>query len=209
MFWDEDSKTRVIVAVKDIEANQEICHNYLQNVYDFQSRKIEIYQRWNFHCSCDACVTETDLSIMINLENIRNQIKKKQIVTNLSSVLNSLEENENQIRITKTLKMLDEIYNNICLTDHFSRQIRVTTDQIAAIAVRFTEILFDENNELSKTWIRRNKFKIFSIIMIKLDFMLKKIFIISTYALLILNFHELNISQFILLLISFTIFLKM
>merc|ERR1712112_72067 len=107
---------------------------------------------------------------MINLENIRNQIKNKQLVSNLSSVLNSLEENENQIRIMKTLKVLDEIYNSICLTDHFSRQMRVATDQIAAIAVRFTEILFDENNKLSKTWIRRNQFKIFSIIMIKLDF---------------------------------------
>ena len=133
MIWDEDLKVRVIIATRDIEENQEICHNYLKNVYDYQSRQQELLQRWNFTCSCVACDTETDLSIMMKLETIQNQINNKQKVTNLSTVLNYLEmeDYDNQIRIVKVLKVLDNIYNNICLTHHYSKQLVAKSSQIA------------------------------------------------------------------------------
>ena len=79
-FWNEDTKTRDIRALRKIKEGEEITVNYISALVEPRDKRRRILKdKYNFDCNCEACDL-TEAQIQCEIENIKayNDQKRKQ-----------------------------------------------------------------------------------------------------------------------------------
>jgi hypothetical protein len=54
-FWDEETMTHYVHAIRDIQSGEEITITYIDNEKDRETRMRRLKKNWGFDCGCSAC----------------------------------------------------------------------------------------------------------------------------------------------------------
>ena len=208
VFWNEETKSRDIVAVTDIVPGDEICHNYLHDIFDHGERQKEIVKRWNFKCCCYFCTNKLDLSLMRNLHQCHKicyqNLPLNEVLVKFNDPLNIKE-----LRLHKTVQILDKLYTNklAFYLVLFKASFNVY-EQLSIIGLQLSSIIYNCDHPTVTMWSYRVRHKYLGIIQVLFSNFSNFCCILVTITVLIYNFYENNILQFTLLMFVFIIFLR-
>ena len=196
-----EDASRYVIAIDEIGKGEEIVHNYLHNVYEATSRRKEIMERWNFYCNCRLCDTQENLQNMINLSQMENEIQQQRIsieqVMKLTSILN-LRLDVRKIRVDKALHVLDLLFDYVCSFGYNSQHLSMAKE-ISALGKYLSDIIHYENDPRCQKWLHRGNYPFLYFIGRKIVSIIKATFSVLTYAVILLNFMQVNVTPFILL----------
>ena len=202
-----EDDSRDVIAIDLIEKGEEIVHNYLNNVYEATSRKKEIFERWNFYCNCCFCDTHANLKNMIYLSEIEKKICEKaisieQLMENIS-ILN-LRSDVRSIRIDKTLNILDLAFNYVCIFGYNKSHLAMAKN-LASLGTYLSHILYGKKNPRHLKWSHREKYSVLYFLERKIVSILKGTFSVLTHIIILSNFVHVNVTPFLLLIVTLVI----
>lgn len=202
-FWNDESKTRDIVALEDIGANAEICHNYLQRCCLKNDRQETLLAKWRFACQCRLCCFHQDeptrqsyievekavLDISLNAKNVDNYLLMHSI-TNIKG-----------IRVLNILKVLETAFAVSAQHLFLKKEERMTLLDITTKGMEYSCKIFSRDHAISKRWQNRLEYPLACILKSKLRNFAKNVWILISFLLILWNFYNLNCVQYFLLLI--------
>ena len=95
-FWNEDTKTRDLRAIKKIEKGAEITVNYMYigtSIYTRDERRNYLFENYNFHCNCIGCdLTEEELNTQDKMcQEYRTIVAHKEDQKRLKKLMNNFD----------------------------------------------------------------------------------------------------------------------
>jgi len=202
-FWNEETKTRDIVALEDITGGDEICHNYLQRCHLATERQYMLLTKWNFCCSCRLCCTPVD-------ESRRKQyIRVEKIVFDkdceAASMLDMVEAVKSYnhvqgVRVLSTIKLLDAAFIAATRSILLTKEDRIILHDISVKGVEYSNLLFNRNHKISLLWQERLDRPGLHAVKLKCLKLTQTAWLLATSVLILWNFYNLNCIQYLLLL---------
>jgi len=203
-FWNNETKTRDIVALDDIGENEEICHNYLQRCCLLKDRQETLLSKWRFVCHCRLCCFNKDepnrqhyihveKAVMDKSSDSKNVVDNRMVIHNFTNLKG--------IRVLNILKVLETAY--IVGARHLllKKDERLILNDIAMKGIEYSHTLYSSDHAISKLWRNRLEYPFVCILKIKSRNFAKNICMFSSFLLILWNFYNLNCVQYFLLLI--------
>ena len=209
IFWNTDSGTRDLVALTDISWGEELCHNYLHSSLAYQDRRNDLFQKWNFICSCSLCYRGLDLELMTQVDQVSQNLRSNSgSVKNLISLLLKIDDLR-LIRVYAVLRVLDKIYLYYCIDSLFSSSYCDIIEPVATIGAQYSRILVQPDGSLTKTWEHRQRhptlFAFKCLLIESFVFLLR----VMTLVILFHLFWEVKVCQYLMLLLSSLLYSKL
>ena len=209
IFWNTDSGTRDLVALTDIAWGEELCHNYLHSSLAYQDRRNDLHQKWNFTCYCSFCSSGLDLELMALVDQVSRTFRSNSSsVSNLTSLLLKID-NLRLIRVFAVLGVLDKIYLHFCIDSLLSSSYCDIIEPVATIGAQYSRILVQSEGSLTKTWQYRQRHPI----MFAFKCLLVEVFVfllrVVTLLILVHSLWEVEVLQYLLLLLSSLLYSKL
>jgi len=200
IFWNQETRSRDLVAVADIKPGDEICHNYLQSCWSCHDRTTALRDKWNFTCYCNYCCLGLDLQLMQFVEQSnKDYIAHSGSVTSLTSFLLNIDDLR-LIRIFKVLRVLDKIYLHYSIDSLLSPTYCDIIEDVASIGEEYSTILVGPAGSLARTWHYRRKHRVKCAFNCLIKEMLIFILRLLTIVILFHNFWENVVWQYLILL---------
>ena len=192
----EESNTRDLVALADIEEGTEICHNYLHNCFHFEDRRQTLLKKWNFVCECCLCFAKQDQKLMVRLSNACIHPISEEDLDSLESLCDFRE-----VRVTFVLKATSIAYQSYGINSKFLKKIIL-------LGVQCSELLYGSDHEKTKIWLLRlNQPNVFKFKQYSITFA-KFVFSVFTFVILFWNFWLNNHVQLLMIICAVLSFAK-
>jgi len=203
-FWNEETKTRDIVALDDIGENEEICHNYLQRCCLLNDRQETLLAKWRFVCNCRLCCFNKDepnrqpyihveKAVLDKSSDAENEVDNLMVIYNFTSLKG--------IRVLNILKVLETAY--VVGVQHllWKKNERLILHDIALKGSEYSHKLYGRDHAISKLWHNRLEYPFVSILKLKSRNIAYNVWIFISFLLILWNFYNLNCVQYFLLLV--------
>lgn len=202
-FWNEETKTRDIVAVEDIAQGDEICHNYLQRCALHRDRQKTLMRKWKFQCSCRLCCLEEDESNRAEFIYVETLLfnKKVSVVGIYTSEAVLLATEVRGVRVLNIIKLVEAAFHKSSAARglFLNREDRNILHNLAVEGLEYSELLFGRSHRSSQLWQERLASPDIYFVKQKFWQLFQALWFLATSALILYNFHHCECLQFLLL----------
>ena len=170
-FWNEDTNTRDIRALRKIKEGEEITVNYNTTLVEPRDERRRILKdKYNFDCNCEACdLTEEQIQCeKENIQDYNNERQKQREFKEMGMLIRELECLKQMYRLAKEIKTISHrvvLYNIVgraykvsCEGVENRDQARRREDwekdakQFADIGLKISKTLNGDNHSQTKVW---------------------------------------------------------
>lgn len=170
-FWNEDTNTRDIRALRKIKEGEEITVNYNTTLVEPRDERRRILKdKYNFDCNCEACdFTEEQIQCEIkNIKDYKDERQKQKEFKEKGLLIRELECLKRIYRLAKDIKtfslrvflydIVDRAYKVSCEGFENRNRSRRREDwekdakQFADIGLKISKTLNGENHSQTKVW---------------------------------------------------------